>query len=184
MAAAQGSPRRVEVKCSYEDEGIIRSAKDSPEKLRDLHKQLRRDVDLGLDFVSLLDAIANQPATGKGSDAWWNAYGKALATLDAADPILAKRIPAGLPGGHWVWSVGAVAGGHEGIRGAGGPVCLRRPSANPHTPKRIRVEELLGQLLDVLPRPRTPIVLLKDCKTCRRIHPFSEGSDPGDGCVS
>lgn len=174
----------VEVKCSYENEGIIKSAKDSPDKLRDIHKQLRRDVDLGLDIVSLLDIIANQPATGKDSDAWWNASGKAFATLDAAEPILAKRIPAGLPVGHWVWSVGAVAGANEGIRGAGGPTCVRRPSANPHTPKRVRVEELLIQLLGVLPRPRTPLVLLKDCKTCQRIHPFAEGSEPGDGCLS
>jgi hypothetical protein len=174
----------VEVKCSYENEGVIKSAKDSRDKLRDLHKQLRRDVALGLDIVSFLDIIANQPATGKDSDAWWNASSKAFATLDAADPILAKRIPAGLPVGHWVWSVGAVAGGHEGIRGAGGPICVRRPSANPHTPKRVRVEELLIQLLSVLPRPRTPLVLLKDCKTCQRIHPFAEGSEPGDGCLS
>jgi hypothetical protein len=74
----------VEVKCAYEQDGVIRSSKSSPEKIRDLHKQLRRDLDLGLDIVGLVDIIANQPADGEGSDAWWHATNMAFATLDKA----------------------------------------------------------------------------------------------------
>jgi len=174
----------VEVKCAYENDGTIKSAKSSAGKLRDLHKQLQRDLDLGLDLVSLLDIIANQPATGDGSDAWWNASSKAFSTLATAHPILANRVPEGSRAGHWVWSVGAVVGGHEGMRGAGAPMCVRRPAPNSHTPKRARLEELLTQLLSSLPRPRMPLVLLKDCRRCRRIHPFSEGSDPNHDCLT
>ncbi|HJU12806.1 MAG TPA: hypothetical protein VJ728_18125, partial [Candidatus Binataceae bacterium] len=63
----------IEVKCAYERDGKIRSSKNSPEKIRGLHKQLYRDLSFGFDFVGLLDIIANAPGTGDGSEAWWNA---------------------------------------------------------------------------------------------------------------
>jgi hypothetical protein len=174
----------VEVKCAYERGGEIKSAKTSPEKIRDLHKQLRRDMALGLDIVYLVDIVANQPATGDGSDAWWHATNKAFATLDVARQILTGRVPEGSPVGHWIWSVGAVIGGDESVRGAGGPVCLQRPAQNPKTPARARVETLLTQRLAAIPRPRTCPVLLKDCRRCKTIHPFREGSEPNQDCLA
>lgn len=158
-------------------EGIARQASEPAQ-------QIRRDLDLGLDIVYLLDIVANEPAAGDGSDAWWHATNKTFATLDAARPILNGRVPEGSPVGHWVWSVGAVVGGDEGVRGAGGPVCVRRPTPNPKTPARDRVEELLTQRLAALPRPRTCPVLLKDCRRCKTIHPFREGSEPNQDCLA
>ncbi len=172
----------IEVKCAYEKDGEIKSKKDSPEKLRDLHKQLQRDLDLGLDYVGLLDIIANEPASGDGSDAWWHASNKSFASFQLMRPTLDQRIPGDLPVGHWVWSVGAVHGGDEMMRGAGGPRQLRQLVRNPRTPQRTRVEELLNRLLSTLPRPRTWPVLLKDCRTCGKLHQFHEFSE--DKCTS
>jgi hypothetical protein len=167
----------VEVKCAYEKDGEIKSKKDSPEKLRDLHKQLRRDLDLGLDYVGLLDILANEPATGDGSDAWWHATSKSFESFQKMRPTLDQRLPSDLPVGHWAWSVGAVIGGDETMRGAGGPRQLREAVHNERTPQRARVDELLAQLLTNLPRPRTWPVLLKDCRNCGALHPFHEFSD-------
>jgi hypothetical protein len=174
----------IEVKCAYERDGRIKSAKTSPEKIRKLHEQLRRDLDLGLDFVGLLDIVANQPATGQGSDAWLNAMRTSCTSFDLLQQLLNGRIPQDSPVGHWAWSVGAVADGDETIRGAGGPRLLRRPTRNPHTPKRPRVEQLLATLLATLPRPRTWPVLIKDCKDCKRVHYFQEFADVHEDCQS
>jgi hypothetical protein len=96
--------------------------------------------------------------------------------------MLSERIPEDSPIGHWAWSVGAVVGGNESMRGAGGPQCLRRPSANRRTAARVRLEALLAERLGALPRPLTNPVLLKDCRRCNTIHPFDEGSEPDTNC--
>ena len=159
-----------------------KSSKASLDKRQDLHKQLQRDLGLGLDYVSLLDIVANEPATGNGSDAWWHATTKSFASLNLLGPLLAGRIPENSPVGHWAWSVGAVTGGDETMRGAGAPILLRQSTQNPHTPQRAQVEALLAQLLGTLPQPHSWPVFIKDCKDCKRVHYFQEFSDVHQDC--
>jgi hypothetical protein len=164
----------VEVKCAYIEDGTIRSAKSSASKVKRIRAQLCRDLELGLDRVALLDILASEPVAGVGSDAWLVAGARARDFLEQMRAVLARRLPENSPVGHWVWSVGAVAVGHETARGAGGPLCLREALPNPRTATRTDIAARLVRLLGDLPQPRVWPVLLTDCRVCGRVH-ASEG---------
>jgi hypothetical protein len=76
-----------------------------------------------------------------------------------------------LPVGHFAWAIGSVEGGDETIRGASTLAVLSDAKANPFREQRNRVlEERLLQILSNLPRPSTWPFILKDCRSCDRIH--------------
>ena len=168
----------IEVKRAYRDEnGELRAKKGS--KARDVHKQLKRDLcDLCLDRVALVDIIAHYPATGTGTDAWLAAGELAFDSLRAMEPVLRERlnkdgapVPALLSVGHFVWAIGSVEGGDETIRGASTLAALSDAKANPFRERRNRVlGERLLQILSNVPAPSTWPFILKDCRSCERIH--------------
>jgi hypothetical protein len=168
----------IEVKRAYRDtNGKLRAKKGS--KVRDLHKQLKRDLfDLSLDCVALVDIIAHHPATGTGSGAWLAAGELALDSLRAMEPILRERLNKNgvpvhvlLPVGHLAWAIGSVEGGDETIRGASTLAVLSEAKANPFREQRNRVlEERLLQILSNVPTPSTWPFIMKDCRSCDQIH--------------
>lgn len=173
----------VEAKCSFlhpEANEItvktVRSKKSSPKKVKKIREQVQRLLDMGFNKVALLDLIANPPASGINSQAWVNASGIAAASEKVMSPILKGRLPDDSLAGHWSCSIGAVAGGDETMRGAGGSVKYREPQENVllegsdvHT-RRQELEKNLSALLGSLPQPRDLPVLFINCKVCRKIH--------------
>lgn len=168
----------IEVKRAYRDKnGELRAKKGS--KVRDVHKQIKRNLcDLCLDRVALVGIIAHYPARGTGSDAWLAAGELAFDSLRAMEPVLRERfykdgelVQALLSVGHFVWAIGSVEGGDETIRGASTLAILSDAKANPLREQRNRVlEERLLQILSNVPRPSTWPFILKDCRSCDRIH--------------
>lgn len=173
----------VEAKCSFlhsEANEItvktVRSKKSSPKKVKKIREQVQRLLDMGFNKIALLDLIANPPASGINSQAWVNASGIATASERVMSPILKGRLPEDSLAGHWSCSIGAVAGGDETMRGAGGSVKYREPQDNvllegseTHV-RRQELEKNLSALLGSLPQPRDLPVLFINCKVCRKIH--------------
>jgi hypothetical protein len=175
----------IEVKCSSLSIGVnplrtpigvdnMKSTKASPQKTRKIRLQIEKLMSLGCDRVALLDLIANPPADGINMGAWHNASVIALRTEDAMQSVLATRLPPDCAGAHWVYSVGAVAGGDETVRGSGLPQQYREAqpidrslmSGAPRT-------ELSGAILDILSKVSPPYFLpavYMNCRLCKRIH--------------
>lgn len=173
----------IEVKCSFLSpdaheisESTIRSKKSSAKKVKKIREQVGRLLDMGFDKVALLDFIANPPATGIDGQAWMRAGGIAAASESAMSSVLEVRLPEDSAAGHWSCSIGAVAGGDETIRGAGGAITYREPQDNKPAPgserytRRQEMERNLSALLGGLPLPRDLPVLFIKCKVCRKIH--------------
>ena len=95
-------------------------------------------------------------------------------------PDLKNRLPSTSPAGHFVWSIGSVAGGGESQRGAGVPIEIRAAVQNPFLERadvqkcRAEIEDNLGKELQKLPQPRNLSVLFQDCINCGQIHSVSE----------
>ena len=173
----------VEVKCSFLSpdadeisEDAIRSKKSSEKKVKKIRAQVERLLDMGFDKVALLDFIANPPASGIDGQAWLRAGGIAAASESAMSSVLRRRLPEDSAAGHWSCSVGAVAGGDETMRGAGGTITYREPQDNKLIPgseryaRRQEMERNLSAILGELPLPRDFPVLFINCKVCRKIH--------------
>lgn len=175
----------IEVKCAYLhpqanqiSEEFIKSQKSSPQKINQIRSKIDELIKTGFDKVALLDIIANPPASGKDGQAWLNALGIAVTSIEAMLPVLQKRLPDSSPAGHWVWSIGSVPGGDETMRGAGAPIELRKSGNNQLIKEDLatqkRRHEMQGKLQTILSSislkgPRLPLILL-DCRTCGRIH--------------
>lgn len=131
-------------------------------------------ISLGCDRVALLDLIANPPADGINMEAWHNASVIALRTESAMAEVLSNRLLPDCTAGHWVYSVGAVAGGDETVRGSGLPQQYReaRPTARSGISEAQRTE-LNGAIVDILSRVSPPYFLpavYMNCRLCKRIH--------------
>lgn len=174
----------IEAKCAYLDpeakeitEDAIKSKKSSDQEMHKTQRQLKVLLQMGFDKVSLLDIIANPPASGIDSRAWFLALDIAVTSMKEMSPILQKRLPDDSPAGHWVWSIGSVIGGDETMRGAGAPIRLRIAQANPFLQissevqsRRKKMEYNLSTILTDLPTPcRLPAIFI-DCRTCGKIH--------------
>ncbi len=178
----------VEAKCSYLSsdahqitEENMKSKKSSESKVHHLRAQVDNLLKMGLDTVALLDIIANPPASGVNGGAWITALSIAISSLEAMMPTLRNRLPESLPASHWVWSLGAVGGGDETMRGAGAPIELKRGAVNPLLQrdrgvqaKRRIVEVMLHEIFTQMPPPISLPVVLVDCRACNKIHGVNE----------
>lgn len=175
----------IEVKCSRLNAGVnplrgpitvadMKSTKASSRKQRKIRLEIEKLNRLGCDGVALLDLIANPPADGINMGAWHNASVVALKTEDAMQQVLANRLLADCAAAHWVYSVGAVAGGDETFRGSGLPQQYREAQATARSEiseaQRIELEE---SIVDIFSRVSPPYFLpavYVNCRLCQRIH--------------
>lgn len=178
----------IEVKCSrlsldadpYRgvlDERDMRSTKSSWQKVDRIRLEIDKLLTLGLNKVALLDLIANPPADGINMGAWANASMIADKTEKAMERVIRGRLPPNSPAGHWVYSMGAVAGGDETIRGAGFPNQYRVPQDNNFVGgseielRRQKIEQTITSIFSKIPNPHSLPALYINCRTCRIIHP-------------
>lgn len=158
----------------------MKSTKASPQKTRRIRLEIEKLISLGCDRVALLDLIANPPADGINMQAWHNASVIALRTESAMADVLSNRLPTDCTAGHWVYSVGAVAGGDETFRGSGLPQQYRE--AQPIVPIRgAHRIKLIGAITDILSRVSPPYSLpavYMNCRVCKRIHHARSESCP------
>jgi hypothetical protein len=184
----------IEVKCSRLDkkadpykasigEADMKSTKSSWEKTEKIRLEVNKLLQLGLDKVALLDLIANPPSGGMNMRAWSNASTIAGKTEKAMPRVFCNRLLRDSIAGHWVYSLGAVAGGDETMRGAGYPNQYRVPQQNnvaantdPYG-RRQAVEEGITAILQRMPNPRSLPALYINCRACRAIHRCAMG-DP------
>lgn len=173
----------VEVKCAYLSpdadsisEKGLKSTKASRQKVTRMRAQVNALLSFGFNRVALLDVVGNPPVTGPDGQAWLIAGGVAADSRRAMSRILEARLPVDSPIGHYVWSVGAVVGGHEGMRGSGSIEELRCPRDNPFladvetTTQRSVIEEHLSGIFADLPKPQNLRVIFTDCRSCGAIH--------------
>lgn len=160
----------------------MKSTKASPQKTRKIRLEIEKLMSLGCDRVALLDLIANPPADGLNMEAWHNASVIALKTESAMAEVLFNRLPPDCTAGHWVYSVGAVAGGDETVRGSGLPQQYRE--AQPTVGFSIgdaQRTELNGAIAEILSRVSPPYFLpavYMNCRVCKRIHHARSESCP------
>lgn len=184
----------VEVKCSrldinvdpYKaslDEDDMKSTKSSRQKTEKIRLETNKLLQLGLDKVALLDLIANPPADGVNIGAWSNASTIASKTEKAMSKIFSNRLLPDSLAGHWVYSLGAIAGGNEALRGAGYPNQYRPPRQNDFATdadtfnRRQVVEKNITSIFNRLPNPYSLPALYINCRSCRAIHRCAMG-DP------
>lgn len=183
----------IEVKCSSLSVDVnplttpigvddMKSTKASPQKARKIRLQIEKLMSLGCDRVALMDLIANPPADGINMGAWHNASVIALRTEDAMQPVLANRLPPDSAAAHWVYSVGAVAGGDETVRGSGLPQQYREAQPIDHsTMSGAQRTKLSGAIFDILSKVSPPYFLpavYLNCRLCKRIHHARSESCP------
>jgi len=182
----------IEAKCAYLNSQArrisvenLKSTKSSRQNVRHTRAQVEDLLRMGFNRVALLDILANPPVSGPDGVAWFNALNVADLSRKAMAGILAARLSAESPAGHYVWSAGAVVGGDEAKRGAGYPSEIRRSRENrllveePHTSlNRKKIEQKLRELFAVVPAPRNLRVVLSDCRKCGTLHP-GEGTCAG-----
>jgi hypothetical protein len=178
----------IEVKCSRFnknadpfkaslDESDMRSTKSSWQKVEKIRLEVGKLEKLGFDQVALLDLIANPPADGTNLNAWAVASAIADRTERVMERILNNRLPSDSIAGHWVYSLGAVAGGDELMRGSGYPNQYRAPQKNiflvgsDTESRRLMMERSLKSLMEALPIPVGLPALFIKCRKCRSIHP-------------
>lgn len=177
----------VEVKCSrlsldadpYRgdlDESDMKSTKSSRRKTDRIRLEVDKLLNLGLNKVALLDLIANPPADGVNLNAWINASVIAEKTERAMERVINDRLPPDSTAGHWVYSLGAVAGDDELMRGAGYPNQYRTPQENKVIggsevgDRRQVVEQNIGSIFSKMPNPNHLPALFINCRACRVIH--------------
>ena len=175
----------IEVKCSRLDRVVnplavpislddMKSTKASPQKKRKIRLEIDKLLRLGCDRVGLLDLIANPPADGINMGAWHNASITSERTETAMAAVLADRLPVDSAAGHWVYSVGAVAGADETVRGTGLPqqykeARLNTISSEPDSLRR-QLNQGVTNLLSTIARPYSLPALFVNCRLCKRIH--------------
>ena len=183
----------AEVKCAYFTDQI-KSAKSSKDKVAGIRSQIDWLENMGLDRFALVDIVGTR-ISDEQSGGWLGAAGEAQRAREAMDKILGARLGAKSPAGQFVWSVEAVAGGDEGMRGAGGLQMLRAPQPNPKLASgntevlehRTALLASIPTLFADLPVPRYFPVTFLDCRTCRKIHyledaacPLNDSASPGN----
>jgi len=176
----------VEVKCAYFT-NRLQASKSSDDKIGGIRKQIDWLERMGLDKVGLLDVIGNEPAYQE-EGGFLGALSRADRSLRAMKPILERRLPPESRAAQFVWSVGAVGGGDEGMRGAGQPLLIRAPGPNPRLerrePEALRHRASLlaniPKLLADLPAPRYFPVVFIDCRSCGTIHYFDDAACVGN----
>ncbi len=115
--------------------------------------------------------------------AWSNASMIADKTEKAMAKIFSNRLLPNSIAGHWVYSLGAVAGGNEAVRGAGYPNQYRTPQPNNFATGtdsyncRQAVAERVTSIFKCMPNPYSLPALYINCRTCRVIHRCGMG-DP------
>lgn len=184
----------IEVKCSrldinvnpYKakiDEDDMKSTKSSRQKTEKIRLEIDKLLRLGLDKIALLDLIANPPADGINIGAWSNASMIASKTEKAMSKVFGNRLLPNSAAGHWVYSLGAVAGGNEAMRGAGYPNQYRAPQQNSFAAnsdisnERQSLEQSVTTIFNRVPNPYSLPALHINCRTCRIIHRCGMG-DP------
>lgn len=174
----------VEAKCAYlnpQAESIsrasLKSTKASPRKVKHMREQIKGLFELGFNRVTLLDIVANPPVSGPDGQAWLTAAALAAKSTREFSQDLKQRLPSDSPAGHYVWSIGAVLGGHEGRRGSTSVEEMRAPRDNPLLSKdpkvkgrRLEVEANLNKIFERLPKPLNLRVQFSDCQSCGKIH--------------
>lgn len=131
---------------------------------------------MGFDRVALLDVIANSPVSGLDGQAWFTTLNVADLSRRVWASDFKNRLPVNSPAGHYVWSVGSVAGGDGTERGAGSPVELQLATQNPLLKDeevkacRSAINERLHHELGKLPAPRNLRAIFVDCEKCGQIH--------------
>jgi hypothetical protein len=174
----------IEVKCSRLAAGVnpstqsigekeMKSTGSSWKKQRRLRIEIDKLIQLGCNKVGLLDLIVNPPSDGQNIHAWFNASAVASRTESAMARILANRLPTDSPACHWVYSIGAIAGGDETIRGAGSPQQYRPGVSIPDVSlnkNRSTTIENAAEILHGLPIPRQLPALFVNCRACKRTH--------------
>jgi hypothetical protein len=187
----------IEVKCSrlainvdpYKAsiaEDDMKSTKSSWQKTEKIRLETNKLLHLGLDKVALLDLIANPPADGVNIGAWSNASMIASKTEKAMSKIFSNRLLLGSVAGHWVYSLGAVAGGNEALRGAGYPNQYRTPQQNIFATetdtynRRQALEKSIISIFNRLPNPYSLPALYINCRNCRVIHRCAMGDPCSD----
>ena len=184
----------IEVKCSRLDQDVnpytdpvgepdMKSTKSSRQKKKRIRLEIIKLIRLGCDKVALLDLIANPPANGINMNAWLNASVATEKTEKAMARVLGERLPPDSVAGHWVYSIGAVAGGDETIRGTGLPRVYREAQVqqfNSSGGDNLRDELTQGvtRILGGLPQPASLPALFLNCRLCRRIHGAMDGRCP------
>jgi hypothetical protein len=174
----------IEAKCAYLSpkaksisREYLKSTKTSKRKVGKVREQVRDLLESGFNRVALLDVIATPPASGLDGQVWLTAAAVADDSRRAMQKDLEKRLPQGSPAGHYVWSLGAVVGGDERMRGASSVMELGPARENPllsNDPRvrarRCEVDENLGKLFASLTKPLKLRVVYLDCPECKRIH--------------
>lgn len=174
----------IEAKCAYLSpkaksisREYLKSTKTSDRRVRKMREQVKDLLESGFNRVALLDVIVTPPVAGLDGQAWLTAAAVADDSRRAMRQDLEKRLPSDSPGGHYVWSLGAVVGGDESRRGASSVIELRSAQENPllsNDPRvrarRCEVDENLGKLFASLTKPLNLRVVFLDCPECRRIH--------------
>jgi hypothetical protein len=171
----------VEVKCAYFSDRA-HSTKGSKSHVKRIRKQVNRLGEMGVDRMALVDVIANPPSHGENSKPWFEAASRAQHSLKEMKDILEARLPSGTSAGQFVWSVGAVEGGDESLRGAGVPFMLRPGLMNPALAARdakilANRRVLLGrisQMLGTLPQPTFFPAIFAGCRFCKKIRHFHD----------
>jgi hypothetical protein len=166
----------VEVKCAYFTDRL-KAGKSSVEKVSGIRNQIDWLEKIGLDKFGLLDVIGNEPSYQEDGG-YLGAMDRASRSRDAMRTILADRLPATSAAAQFVWSVGSVGGGDEGVRGTGRPLMLRPPVKNPRLAANDRealahravMLQKIPELLAHLPCPRYFPVVFMDCRKCKLIH--------------
>ena len=158
----------IEAKCAYlsKETGRVKSCHADPTQIRGaLKDRLMR----GFDRVAQLDIIVNPPADGVNFEAWMNAAETACFARYQMATIFAQRLHPDFPAGHCVISMGAVAGGDETMRGAGGAEWLRKARTNPYLAQaqtqsaRCYMESTLTRILGSVEQPRLlPAIIQAD----------------------
>jgi len=172
----------IEAQCAYlspQATDISRensdSAKTSQSKAAHASSQILSLLRMGFDRVALLDIIANPAVSGLNGQAWFTALNVADLPGRALASDLKNRLPVNSPAGHYVWSIGSVAGGGT-ERGAGSPVELQLAMQNPLLKDeevkacRTAINERLHHELGKLPAPRNLRAIFVDCEKCGQIH--------------
>jgi hypothetical protein len=178
----------IEVKISYFEKtiataesivGKIEAEKTSPSDRRKIRKQGERLLNMGFDRAAILHIIANPVEAGIGSDAWMQASSTALDSSALMRRLIEKQAD-DLPNvGHWLWSMGAVAGGHEGMRGSGCPEEIHPAPQNPllqfggsAVHNRQRMIAGLQRLLATVSSPWHLPDFMSYCVKCQMVHRY------------
>lgn len=122
----------IEAKCAYFEpkDNEVKAQKSSLSKQLHIQRQVQKLLQMGFDKVVLLDFIINPPVSGNGIDAWLQAVSVAIQTEKKMSRVLQNRLPGEFSAGHFVLSLGAVAGGDEVDRGSASPKALKPPVQN------------------------------------------------------